>query len=286
MRIPRIPQAAFGPVLLASLLIILVLGHRPQPRPRLAPAWAVPGWFPIGWSFTSGTPPPTPSDISGQAFQRGKLNVTTADGLYGEDEQQHMADELEAALAYASNRFGEGPSGAIEVYVGGEPGCNLNGLAYTDRRLVQVFTCADLPRQRAVNILAHEFVHQLAHDYYGPPHLQADMILAEGVATWAAGKYWLGDQPSFAAFVRHHYQAKGAMLPLPTSYVGRPIADMNQLYYQWASFVEFLLETYGREKFDALYVSGGGNPGTAQYVKVYGKSLDELEREWLAWLGR
>lgn len=286
MRIPRIPQAAFGPILLASLLIILALGHRPPPRPRLAPTWAVPGWFPIGWSYTSGRPPPTPASISGQTFQRVELDITTAEGLYGASDQQRMADEIEQALAYASRRFGSGPTDAIEVYIGAEAGCNLNGLAYTDRRLVQVFTCADLPRERAVNILAHEFVHQLAHDYYGAQHLQADMILAEGVATWAAGSYWLGDHPSFASFVRHHYQAEGRMLPLPTSYVGRSIADMNQLYYQWAAFVAFLLETYGREKFDALYVSGGGNPGAADYIGVYGKPLDELEREWLAWLAQ
>jgi hypothetical protein len=61
---------------------------------------------------------------------------------------------------------------------------------------------------------------------------------------------------------------------------------MNRLYYQWASFVEFLLETYGRERFDALYISGAQAPGSADYAGVYGKDLPTLEREWLAWLLR
>jgi hypothetical protein len=60
---------------------------------------------------------------------------------------------------------------------------------------------------------------------------------------------------------------------------------MNTLYYQWGSFVEFLVEVYGRDRFDALYVSGGNQvPGAADYVGVYGKGLDALEQEWRAWV--
>jgi hypothetical protein len=141
-----------------------------------------------------------------------------------------------------------------------------------------------LPRSRAVNILAHELVHQLAHDRYGDRHLQADMILLEGVATWGAGEYWLSGQPDFAAVVRP-WIASGAALPLATSYVGRPIADMNMLYYEWAGFVEFLIDEYGRERFDTLYVSGASTPGSADYAGVYGKTLSELEAEWQVWVG-
>jgi hypothetical protein len=109
------------------------------------------------------------------------------------------------------------------------------------------------------------------------------MILLEGLATWGAGAYWLGDQPSFAAFVRP-WLVGGAALPLATSYVGRPAGDMNTLYYEWASFVEFLIKAYGRERFDALYVSGSSDPGSADYQGVYGKSLGQLEQEWRAWV--
>ena len=60
---------------------------------------------------------------------------------------------------------------------------------------------------------------------------------------------------------------------------------MNALYYEWASFVDFLITTYGREQFDRLYVSGGGGaPGGADYAGVYGKELHALEAEWIAWL--
>jgi hypothetical protein len=271
-------------VLLVSLFVLLIFAYRPAARPEIAPPWAVPGWFPREWSPMSGEPRPTPATMDGASLERANLSMTSAEGLYTDDEQVSLADEVNRALNYTAERFGSTPSDEISVYIGLDEGCNLNGLAYTDQRLTQVFTCAALPRNRVVNILAHEFVHQLAHDRYGAAHLQADMILAEGLATWGAGEYWLGSEASFREFVRHHYHQSGQIIPLATSYVGRPISDMNTLYYEWASFVEYLISTYGRNKFDALYVSGSKEPGSADYAGVYGKSLDELEQEWLAWL--
>ncbi len=283
MRLPTIPRTAIGPILLGSLLVLLIFYYKPPARPSIAPPWAVPGWFPFEWSPMSGEPRPTPASVAGHAIQRAQLDVTSSEGLYNEEEQRLLANEVERALAYVVDRFGHEPTSDIQVSVGQNAGCNLSGIAYTDRRIVQVITCADMPRQRAVNILAHEFVHQLAHDYYGDQHLQADMMLAEGLATFGAGSYWLGGKPDFRTFVGQTYGE--TLLPLATSYVGRPISDMNQLYYQWAAFVEYLIGEYGREQFDAVYVSGSKSPGSADYAGIYGKDLPTLEQEWQAWLG-
>jgi hypothetical protein len=222
------------------------------------------------------------------------LEVFSTSGLYEADEREALASELEQALAYTSHRFGSTPSQRIIASVQDNPNCALHGVALTSERRVEVATCGNIPRQRVVNIMAHEFVHQLAHDYYGPRHLQADMILLEGLATWGAGNYWLNGQPDFRAFVRHHYfpeedqeddeAAADTLLPLATSYAGRPISDMNRLYYQWASFVEYLLETYGRERFDQIYITGERSPGSANYAVIYGRDLDTLEQAWRAWL--
>ena len=163
--------------------------------------------------------------------------------------------------------------------------CGLHGIAYTEARSVQVFTCDSIARPRAVAIMAHEFVHQLAQDRYGPAHLNADMILLEGLATWGAGDYWLGGQPDFRGYVRAQ-RASGVFYPLATDYTTVDIGGMNALYYQWASFVDYLITTYGRDKFDKLYVSGHSAPGSSDYAGVYGKRLDQLEQEWQGWLGQ
>jgi hypothetical protein len=277
--LPRISRAALGPTLLASLLVLMAWALAPRARPSIAPPSAVRAMAAPERPIAPGQPTPTPAPLAGDFVAGGDLDIISADGLFAGGERDALAADLEHALGYVSRRFGSGPKGRISAYLGLEPGCGINGIAYTAERTVQVYTCPELPRARAVNIMAHEFVHQLAHDRYGDRHLQADLILLEGVATWGAGDYWLSGEPSFAAFVRP-WVAAGSALPLATSYVGRPIGDMNTLYYEWASFVEFLIKAYGRDRFDALYVTGSSAPGSADYQGVYGKSLDQLEAEW------
>lgn len=279
---------AFSPRILAavafvSVAVLFVALYQPRARPEIARSDAVAS---SRFIFTrpegntgAGEPTPTPEALVGDFTQLSELDVVTADGLFSDDDKGLLAVDLDRALAYVSQRFGSGPKSRFRAYIGIEESCGLHGIAYTAERITQVFTCPDLPRARAVNIMAHEFVHQLAHDRYGDRHLSADMILLEGVATWGAGKYWLGDQQSFADFVRP-WISGGSALPLATSYVGRGISDMNTLYYQWASFVEFLIQVYGRDKFDQLYATGSSNPGSADYAGVYGKTLDQLEAEW------
>lgn len=228
------------------------------------------------------TNPLAPLPLTGAAVQVADFDLSIDQGLYL-DQHAELVGDVQQALGYVAQRFGSAPAGRFTIAVLQEPGCGIHGLAYTDRRVVQVFTCASIERRRAVAILAHEIVHQLAHDRYGSAHLSADLILSEGLATWGAGRYWLGGQPDFRAFVRAQ-RASGQFYPLATHYQGLGIAAMNTLYYQWASFVDFLIATYGREPFDQLYISGSGAPGSADYQGVYGKPLDALEREWLDWL--
>jgi hypothetical protein len=271
-----------GPILFFSLLILLVNGHAPPPRPRIAPAAALQPLTAPERLLPPGAATPTPMPLTGDLLQTGLLRIAIDAGALRPEEQPSVADELDRALAYVVARFGSAPAAPMEVLIGLEPACRLHGIAYTDIRNVQVFTCPSFPAARAVSIMTHEFVHQLCQDRYGERHFSADLMLSEGVATWGAGAYWLGDAPSFRAFVRP-WLANGEALPLGISYVGRPISDMNKLYYQWASFVEFLIETYGREAFDRLYLTGQNAPGSADYPGVYGKSFETLEAEWRAW---
>ncbi|MEN9936138.1 MAG: hypothetical protein RLZZ387_2717 [Chloroflexota bacterium] len=222
--------------------------------------------------------------ITGEAqpLPVGLLTVRAGDGLYAAERAELTAD-LEQALAYVSARFGGSLSGPVTAALLYDAGCGLSGVAYTDIRQVQVHSCPSIARGRAVAIMAHEFVHQLQQDRYGERHLGADLILSEGMATWGAGSYWLGGHPDFRSYVREQ-RAAGSFYPLATHYSGLGIGAMNTLYYQWASFVEFLVQTYGREKLDQVYVTGAGDPGSADYAAVYGKGLDALEREWVAWL--
>jgi hypothetical protein len=274
-------------IVAAASIVVLVLLWRPAaPPPTLVSRWQPQPMLTQPDQPQHLENPPTPVSISGEAQPvagaGAGFDLSVDDGLYP-DQRDALAADLQRALDYVTQRFGSGASGRFKAAVVWDSGCGLHGIAYTDARNVQTFTCNDIDRARAVAIMAHEFVHQLEQDRYGPAHLNADLILSEGTATWAAGKYWLSGTPDFRTFVRNQ-RASGVYYPLATHYSGLGIGAMNALYYEWASFVDFLISTYGRDKFDRLYVSGAGAPGSADYAGVYGKGLDVLEQEWLAWL--
>jgi hypothetical protein len=267
-----------------SIAILVVLWRPAAPAPALVSRWRPEPMVTQPDQPAHLANPPTPATISGAAQAVAEFDLSVDDGLY-DGERPQLTEDMQKALAYVTQRFGSGPTSRFKAAVVREDACGLHGIAYTDVRSVQVFTCNDIGRARAVAIMAHEFVHQLEQDRYGPAHLSSDMILSEGTATWGAGTYWLGGQPDFRAYVRQQ-RASGAFYPLATNYSGLGIGAMNTLYYQWASFVDFLIGTYGREKFDQVYITGGGAPGSANYAGVYGKGLDVLEQEWQAWLDK
>jgi hypothetical protein len=238
--------------------------------PTSAPADRVLG------TATPTSAPTIQPDASADAF-----TLIVDDGLYP-SEQDALGDDFKQALGYVAERFGSPPAGHFNAVVMREDSCFLRGVAHTEERTVQVTTCNGIERARAVSIMAHEFVHQLAQDRYGPAHLSADLILAEGVATWGAGEYWLGDQPDFRSYVH----SVGIQYPLAQSYEGFGVNAQNAMYYQWGSFVEFLISTYGREAFDRVYMAGKGAPGSADYQGVYGKGINVLEQEWQAWVNQ
>ncbi|NJP05874.1 MAG: hypothetical protein HC837_09750 [Chloroflexaceae bacterium] len=282
----RLSGPVIGFVLMILLLVLLFALHRPAARPQIAPRIAPPWAISQPFAPAGADQPAAPAqDPAVPLIAGGYLTVVNPEAVYGEAEQPVLTQEVEQALAYVIGRSGHSPQGPITAVIEPQADCLLNGMAYTDERRIHVYTCADIPRQRAVNVLAHEFVHQLAHDHYGDAHLHADLALSEGLATWGAGRYWLGQHADFATFVRQVYiNHDEELLPLATHYHGRSINDMNKLYYEWASFVEYLLLTYDQAPFDALYVSGQGDPGSANYTGVYGKSLEQLEQEWRTWL--
>ena len=121
--------------------------------------------------------------------------------------------------------------------------------------------------------LLHEIVH-----IYAPNN---NRFLAEGLAVYLHTK--LGGNPAFPNFgedlrrsaVRSLSRVKslealnGVRTPRPLS----SVMDEETAYVVAGSFVGFLIEKHGLPPFRSLYEKGN-------YEKVYGKSLDDLEKEW------
>lgn len=279
----------------ALLVIAWITLRSPQPIVSIAPPDVLVGRGTIalqGQLQAEASLQPTaaaiPAPIAGRApvLEAGLLRLYTTDGSFTPDEVLNLAEPLDAALQYVSERTALQLSGPVNVVFDRREPCSFDGAAYTEKRTIYVYACSGLPGQRAVNILAHEFVHQLAYDRYGAAHMQADLILSEGLATWGAGKYWLGREADFRGFVQQNYA--GSLLPIGSHYRDYGTIDaMNRLYYQWASLVDFVIATKGRDTFDTLYASGGGmQPNSADYSGVLGTDLSGLEREWKEWLSQ
>ncbi len=283
-------------VLLLAVVLIAVILRSPQRAVTAPPQSLAQGEQPAGLQGQFQVQAaPAASSSAGQSLllagrrpvvTAGDLVIYTSSGSYSEEQARALAAPLREALDYVSNRTELQLSAPVSILFDRRATCGLDGAAYTQQRVIILYACADLPLRRAVNIVAHELVHQLAHDHYGAAHLQADLIMSEGFATWGAGKYWLGSEPDFRSFVQHNYAS--ALLPLNSDYRKLGTIDaMNRLYYQWASLADFLIATHGRSAFDQLYRSGQGMaPNSADYSGVLGADLGQIEQQWQAWLGQ
>ena len=280
--------ATLGPALLIVGLLLLFWSKANDSTPRYAPLGAYFEYGEASVPVNQVTPLPAAQlaviQQSAADQATGQLDLVLESDVY-RAEQAALSTELQTALDYVEQRTAIQLQDRITVIISQDAGCGFHGVTYSDVRVIYIYSCEGIPRSRVVNIAAHEFVHQLAQDRYGAAHLNADLALAEGFATWGAGQYWLGGNPDFATFARE-YRASGAAIPLGTHYSNVGLNGMNILYYEWAAFVDYLLVTYGREQFDALYASGGGGvPGGANYEAVYNRSFGLLEAEWNGWLG-
>ena len=275
-------------VLLAVLVMILVLWPRRTPT-RIAPPGALSGegfTTPLEGEFQPEVPLPTPAAAGREAIATTpNLQIYIGPGSYSAAQAAGLAAPIEEALLYVAERTGMQLAAPANITFDRPAGdCGLHAAAYTDARTIRLFACPDTPTRRSVNVLAHEWVHQLANDHYGPAHFQADLILSEGLATWGAGRYWLGRHQSFHDFVADVYG--GNLLALATD----PRADasidtLNQIYYQWASYIEWLDVTYGRDAIDHLYRTGKERGvASAEYMAALGIDFAESEARWRAWL--
>jgi len=238
------------------------------------------------------------------------------------------ASQIEAELTQMAGKVGIDPSIAfpgelIMTFVSprservgpmelGPGQCPVRGLAITGRVSgpLQAWVVADdeTPADQVIAVAAHEVAHHVGWARFGGI---GDGLLAEGIATWLAQESWLRwhEWDSLDEAVRG-FRSEGTYVPLDDrdENLGRVsdaecLARRDTLYTEYASFVGFLIDTYGLVRFEQLAdtvatvtatVSPGlPTPSPAQalrppmpdYKAVYGRRLEELEQEWLRRLG-
>ena len=192
-----------------------------------------------------------------------------------------LATMTETAVQEASTHLNEPLSRKIDIYFidkvighGGYAGSSIV-ISYLDR---------DYAGAGLHEVLVHEASHVLDRQF-APQRI---VFLTEGLAVWASGGHFKPDdlnQRTAALMATGHY------VPLQELANDFYHAQHEASYSQAAGFVTYLIDTYGWPTFRAFYsdVTAEDAPTLAGSLDLnlqayYGKSLSEIESEWLAYL--
>lgn len=192
-------------------------------------------------------------------------------------EIQEIVAFLEQAQKSIIKSLGVRFTGKFEVYLAGSlfapPNQALRGRSFSGKRTVFVLYDGSGNADEHRYMLAHELTHLIAWNTYGPAK---SAMLSEGAAVFAGEAYLkAGDFLPIRNVCLAYRRAE--RLPL----VASPSLDFSghllslDSYYASGCFVQYLLKTYGTAKFGKLY-------SNLDYRGVYGRTLDQLQRNWLA----
>jgi hypothetical protein len=129
----------------------------------------------------------------------------------------------------------------------------------------------------------HELVHIIGHSVGNPPAL-----FDEGLAAYMQeGERW--DDYHIDSWCKAF---AGADLLIPVSQlftfteIGSDKSKPGIAYPEAASLVKYLVETYGLDKFMIAFRElKSGDADRGRFAKIFGASLEEVEKAWLARLG-
>lgn len=195
--------------------------------------------------------------------------------------------DVRQAVSDVCRWWGETFTGEFEVNVENSRGPSMALVpAWKGQRGTMLFRTKTVEEGRA--LLHHEVVHVFAPN--------ANRFLAEGLAVYAhellngVAGYPVNGQDLHAAakpIAANVNLTALERIATPQRLQHRE-TDQEEAYTVAGSFVRFLIEEYGIEKFQRLYamtplVEYGRNPGDVRrWAKIYGHGLEFLSQRWLA----
>jgi murein DD-endopeptidase MepM/ murein hydrolase activator NlpD len=204
-----------------------------------------------------------------------RFTIHYTPGTYVERDLDNVVAILSRGLQHIESQLDAEISGDFDIYVAGSlfgaPNLALRGRSFSANRnyfFLHDSTGNDADQQY---IATHEMTHLFAWNVFGRP---VSAMLSEGVAVYT-GITAIADSDHLPVreFCGAYHRA--GRLPRVTSglrFEGH-IRDLEN-YYAAGCFVQYLIETYGAERFGDLYPTGN-------YTAVYDQTLSELEAAWI-----
>lgn len=139
----------------------------------------------------------------------------------------------------------------------------------------------------------YPLVHEMTHTLLGYGNNFDDSrgyLTQEGLAVYMENKY--GKQSYPVHKVMNYFKDKGKIIPInklidlsiDDFFFRPPLVEYEDYVVQWisythaGSFITFLIDSYGLEKFEQVY---NQEQVEKKIQDVYGKTMEELEKEWL-----
>jgi hypothetical protein len=231
------------------------------------------------------TPELPPADFTWAVSESQHFQFYYMPGTAAERDLSQLAILVEASLARITSVLEMDFDSQMSIYFvprvfwqgGAAYGDKVQLISYLDRNYTGVETWS---------YFTHEGTHALAQDLLQPKENGGgpDGVLVEGLAVWASnGHYRQEPIDLWAAIVADSDQ----YIPLADLRAGSFYDFQHETsYLEGASFVKFLIERYGLDKFKELYgqATGDATHDVALVERLYGTGYGTLEADWLAYL--
>ncbi len=195
-------------------------------------------------------------------------------GTVPEQDLPDVTAILKGALAAIEANLDATIEGSFDVYVAGSlfapPDQNLRGRSFSAARRFFVLHDGTGNRADLQYIATHEMTHLFTWNVFGRP---VSAMLSEGVAVYTGLEAIPGSEHLPAKTFCRAFQIAEALPRISSGLLFEGHVRDLPNYYAAGCFVQYLIETYGTDKFAELYPTGS-------YESIYDKTLVSLETEW------
>lgn len=233
---------------------------------------------------------PTSPDANWRIETIGRFTFFVRPGSFAESHTATFAAVLEDQLQTTVRLLGHRYDGRLTLYLypsGAEAGFakdlgggNHSGVAYPETETVKVVIVAPLDGN-TLSLLAHEANHVFIRNGLGRP---GTTFINEGLASaLVSERLGAAGQATYHQWIRNRRGQIPRLADLVDDERWRSY-DSSTTYTTSASFLAYVIDRYGAAPLRQTYYAPSAGFAAA-FRQAYGRALEDLEAEWLAFVG-
>ena len=220
-------------------------------------------------------------DSNWQVIETPHFILNVRPGSFAEQNAARLGEVLEDQYAFALSALDIRYAGRISLFLyasAADAGENndRSGTAYPETGAVRAIVTP--PLETTFGLLSHESNHVIEHNALGPP---ATSFINEGLASAIMSERF---HPGGKSFLYPWTARNAAQIPDLSNLVDDDTwgnYDSQLAYNASASFLAYILDQGGSARLKQLQ-SVRSSEFEARFQQIYGRSLDEAERDWRA----